>query len=159
MLAEHRSEYSSEWAAMTAISAKLGMTPATFRTWVRQAEIDGGARTGTTDERRSVKELERENRELRRANEILKAASSFFATDRQGSGGGNHDAPMSVTSSFCVVMADRKSRRCSDIYRIRALLYAGKPDWSPPRDPLTPLRSEVPLKVLRLGRKDHRHNA
>jgi transposase len=58
------------------------MTPETLRKWVRRAEVDGGARPGlTTDERRRLAELERENRELRRANEILKAASAFFARE------------------------------------------------------------------------------
>ena len=85
MLAEHRHEYSSEWAAIVAIADKLGMTAETLRKWVRQNEIDGGGRAGlSTDERRRMKELERENRELRRANEILKAASVFFATELDG---------------------------------------------------------------------------
>jgi transposase len=58
------------------------MTPETLRKWVKQAEVDAGARPGpTTDERKRLKELERENRELRRANEILKAASAFFARE------------------------------------------------------------------------------
>jgi len=81
MLAEHRHEYASEWAAIVAVADKLGMTAETLRKWVRQNEIDGGGRAGlSTDERRRMKELERENRELRRANEILKAASVFFAS-------------------------------------------------------------------------------
>jgi transposase-like protein len=82
---EHRNEYPSEWAAMTSIAKKLGRTPETLRTWVRQAEIDDGERGGTsTDERERIKRLERENKELRRANEILKAASIFFATELDG---------------------------------------------------------------------------
>jgi transposase len=85
MLAEHRHEYPSEWAAIVAIADKLGMTAETLRKWVRQNEIDGGGRAGlSTDERRRMKDLERENRELRRANEILKAASVFFATELDG---------------------------------------------------------------------------
>jgi transposase len=71
--------------AFTSISAKLGMTPETLRTWVRRAEVDEGRRPGlTTDERQKLKALEKENRELRRANEILKDASMFFATELDG---------------------------------------------------------------------------
>jgi transposase-like protein len=85
MFVEHRGEYPSEWSAMTAIAAKLGMTAETLRAWVRRAEVDQGRRPGlTTDERQRLKELEREVRELRRANEILKDASIFFATELDG---------------------------------------------------------------------------
>jgi transposase len=85
MVIEHRDEYPSEWAAMTSVSGKLGMTPETLRTWVRRAQIDGGLRLGlTTDERARLNALEKENRELRRANEILKDASIFFATELDG---------------------------------------------------------------------------
>ena len=85
MLVEHRAEYPSEWAAMTAISAKLGMTPETLRIWVRRTEIDDGKRPGTTTEdQKKIKDLEREVKELKRANEILKDASIFFATELDG---------------------------------------------------------------------------
>jgi transposase-like protein len=85
MLVEHRGEYPSEWAAMTAISAKLGMTPETLRIWVRRTEIDEGTRPGTTTEdQKKIKDLEREVKELKRANEILKDASIFFATELDG---------------------------------------------------------------------------
>jgi transposase len=85
MFVEHRDEYPSEWAAMTEISSKLGMTAETLRAWVRRAEVDQGRRPGlTTDERKKLKDLERENRELKRANEILKDASIFFATELDG---------------------------------------------------------------------------
>ncbi len=85
MLVEHRAEYPSEWAAMTAISAKLGMTPETLRIWVRRTEIDDGKRPGTTTEDQlKIKELEREVKELKRANEILKDASIFFAIELDG---------------------------------------------------------------------------
>jgi len=85
MYFDHRPEYPSEWAAMTAIAGMLGMTPETLRKWVRRAEIDNGERAGlTTDERTRLKALEKENRELRRANEILKDASIFFATELDG---------------------------------------------------------------------------
>lgn len=86
MVFEHKEEHFSEWAAIRSIASKFGMTPETLRRWVRIAEIDEGRRPGlTTDERERLKELEREVRELRRANEILKSASAFFAAelDRQ----------------------------------------------------------------------------
>ena len=77
---EHAGEHASQWAAITSIATKCGMTPETLRKWVRRAEIDAGARPDlTTDERKRLGELERENRELRRANEILKTAAAFFA--------------------------------------------------------------------------------
>ena len=80
MLLEHRQEYPSEWAALGSIAAKIGCTAETLRKWVRQAEIDHGRRAGlTTSERERLKQLERENRELKRANEILRKASAFFA--------------------------------------------------------------------------------
>ena len=82
MVAEHRTEYPSEWAAVCSIAGKLGMTAETLRIWIRRAEVDGGRRQGlTTAERERIRVLERENRELRRANEILKAASAFFARE------------------------------------------------------------------------------
>lgn len=82
LVVEHQAEYPSQWAAITSIAAKCGMTAETLRQWVKRAEVDAGARPGpTTDERKRLKELERENRELRRANEILKAASAFFARE------------------------------------------------------------------------------
>ena len=83
MVEEHRREYPSEWAAIVSIAGKLGLgTPETLRTWIRRAEVDGGQRAGlTTAERDRLRQLERENRELRRANEILKAATVFFARE------------------------------------------------------------------------------
>ncbi len=85
MLFEHQSEHASQWAAIVSIAAKVGCTPETLRSWVRRVEVDEGRRAGvTTDERARLKELERENRELRRANEILKSASLFFATELDG---------------------------------------------------------------------------
>ncbi len=80
MVFEHRGEYASEWEAMRSIGSKIGCTAETLRKWVRQAEVDSGRRGGlTSDERARMKELEREVRELRRANEILKKASAYFA--------------------------------------------------------------------------------
>jgi transposase len=79
---EHRAEHPSESAAIQSIAGKLGMTPESLRLWVRRDEIDHGKRSGVTSaERDRIRELERENRELRRANEILKAASAFFARE------------------------------------------------------------------------------
>ena len=80
MVVEHTPEYPSQWAAMRSVAEKLGCTVEALRRWVRQAERDTGKRPGlTTDERQRLKQLERENFELRRANEILKKASAYFA--------------------------------------------------------------------------------
>jgi len=80
MVAEVRPEYPSAWPAICAVAAKLGIgSEETLRKWVRQAEVDAGTRPGvTTEESAEIKRLKRENAELRRANEILKAASAFF---------------------------------------------------------------------------------
>ena len=86
MVFEHQGGYPTQWKAIESISAKLKVNHETLRQWVRRAETDAGQRPGlTSDERARMKELERENRELRRANEILKAAASFFGAelDRQ----------------------------------------------------------------------------
>jgi transposase len=80
MVQEHASEYPSQWAAIRSVGEKLGCSVEALRRWVRQAERDGGQRAGlTTDERAELKRLQRENFELRRANEILRKASAFFA--------------------------------------------------------------------------------
>src|SRR4051795_5322109 len=77
---EQRDEHESQWAAIGSIASKMGCTAETLRKWVRQAERDQGRRAGVTStERERLKELERENRELKRANEILRKASAFFA--------------------------------------------------------------------------------
>lgn len=82
LVREHRGEYPSEWAAISSVAGKLGASPETVRHWVRRADVDAGRRPGTTtEERERIRQLERENRELRRANEILKAASAFFARE------------------------------------------------------------------------------
>ena len=82
MVLEHSGEYDSEWQAIRSIAGKFGMTTETLRNWVRQAERDQGLRPGlTTTERERLKQLERENRELRRANEILKSAAAFFGAE------------------------------------------------------------------------------
>lgn len=80
MVQEHRGEYPSLWSAVESIAPKIGCVPQTLLEWVKRVEVDAGARPGmTTTEMQRIKELERENKELRRANEILKTASAFFA--------------------------------------------------------------------------------
>jgi transposase len=80
MVFECEREHGSQWAAVLSIESKIGCTPETLRTWVRRIEVDTGRRGGvTSDERARIKQLERENFELRRANEILRKASAFFA--------------------------------------------------------------------------------
>ena len=82
MVFEHQGEYPTQWKAIESISAKLSINHETLRQWVRRAETDAGVRPGlTTDERERMRQLEKENAELRRANEILKAASAFFARE------------------------------------------------------------------------------
>jgi transposase-like protein len=80
MVLEHQSDHPSQWAAIGSIASKIGCAGETLRKWVRQAERDQGLRDGTTSEERDrLKALERENRELRQANEILRKASAYFA--------------------------------------------------------------------------------
>jgi transposase len=80
LVLEHGGEHASQWAAIGSISAKIGCTAETLRRWVRQAERDGGNRAGTTtEERERIRALEREVRELRQANDILRKASAYFA--------------------------------------------------------------------------------
>ena len=80
MVLEHRGEYPSLWAAVESIALKIGCVPQTLLGWVQRHEVDTGTRAGvTTSDAERMKELERENKELRRANEILKLASAFFA--------------------------------------------------------------------------------
>ena len=82
LVREHRDEHESEWAAIQSVAGKLGMSSETLRKWLRQEAVDRGRRPGvTSEERERIRELEREVRELRRANEILKAASAFFARE------------------------------------------------------------------------------
>jgi len=80
MVFEHAGEYDSQWSAIVSISGKIGCAPETLRKWVRRAEVDTGMREGLTSEDRArIRKLERENLELRRANEILRKASAYFA--------------------------------------------------------------------------------
>jgi transposase len=81
MVLDHANEHPSRWAAVTSIAAKIGCTPQTLHDWVKKAEVDSGQRAGvSTDMAEKLKALERENRELRQANEILRKASAYFAT-------------------------------------------------------------------------------
>lgn len=85
MVFEHQGEYESQWSALSSIAAKIGCTAETLRKWVRKAERGQGLRKHlSADERGRLKALERENRELRRANEILRKASAFFAQAERG---------------------------------------------------------------------------
>jgi len=80
MVRDHQGDHASQWAAIASIASKMGCTAESLRRWLRQAERDAGMRPGaTTDERERIKALERENRELRQANEILRKASAYFA--------------------------------------------------------------------------------
>ena len=80
LVLEHQENHRSEWAALTSIADKIGCTAETLRKWVRRAEVDQGQRAGLTSaERERLRALGRENRELKRANEILRKASAFFA--------------------------------------------------------------------------------
>ncbi len=80
MVLEHQGEHTSQWAAIGSIASKIGCTSETLRKWVRRYEVDQGLRAGlTSEERERLKQLEREVRELRRANEILRKASAYFA--------------------------------------------------------------------------------
>ena len=82
LVVEARPNYPSEWAAIESVAAKLGVSAETVRKWIRRGEVDAGARAGTTSEESAeVKRLRRENAELRRANEILKAAAAFFGAE------------------------------------------------------------------------------
>ena len=80
MVLDHQAEHESQWAAIVSIAGKIGCTPESLRQWVRQTKRDQGKRAGlTTSERDRLKQLERENFELKRANEILRKAAAFFA--------------------------------------------------------------------------------
>jgi transposase len=82
MVAEARPQHESEWAAIASVASKIGASAETVRTWVRRAEVDAGQRPGmTSEEHAEVKRLRREVAELRRANEILKAAAAFFGAE------------------------------------------------------------------------------
>ena len=80
MVLEHENEYNSRWATIVSIASKIGCTPETLRKWIMRTEVDSGQRAGlTSDDRARIKELEREIKELRQTNEILRLASAFFA--------------------------------------------------------------------------------
>jgi len=85
MVFEHEHEHSSRWATTVSIASKVGCTPETLRSWIKQSEIDAGTRGGaTTSDRERIKAMEREIRELKQANEILRKASAFFAQAELG---------------------------------------------------------------------------
>ena len=102
MVPEHQHEYGSQWETICSVAEKLGPTPQTVLTWVRHHETDSGSRPGvTSDELAQLKELKKENRELRRAHEILKAASAFLvrnSTASQRSSGVHRRSPRPVRS-------------------------------------------------------------
>ncbi len=80
MVIEHEGDYASQWEAIRSIAEKIGCSPESLRKWLRRTEVDSGSRSGvTSDERARMRDLEKENRELRRANEILRKASAYFA--------------------------------------------------------------------------------
>jgi transposase-like protein len=80
MVLDHAAEYTSRWAAVNSVAAKIGCNPATLHEWLKRREVDQGARAGVpTETGEKIKALERENRELRQANEILRKASAYFA--------------------------------------------------------------------------------
>ena len=80
MVIEHEGDHASQWEAIRSIAEKIGCSPESLRKWLRRTEVDSGSRSGvTSDERARMKDLEKENRELRRANEILRKASAYFA--------------------------------------------------------------------------------
>jgi transposase len=82
LVREHAGDYPTEWAAITAVSGRLGMSAETLRKWIRQAEVDAGEKPGTTtQEAAEIRELRRKNRELEQTIEILKAATTFFARE------------------------------------------------------------------------------
>ena len=82
MVFEQQPEHHSQWATIRSVAGKFGMSPETLRIWIRRVEVDAGHRPGiTTEDRERLRVLERENKELRRANEILKSASAFFAAE------------------------------------------------------------------------------
>lgn len=85
MVLEHESEHSSRWAAIVSISGKIGCVPQTLNEWVKKIEVDGGKRAGvSSDTTEKIKTLEREVRELRQANEVLRKASAYFAQAELG---------------------------------------------------------------------------
>jgi len=82
LVLESQSDYGSQWEAIVSVAGKVGVSGESLRRWVRQAEVDAGHRAGTSSaDAEALRELRRENRELRRANEILKAAATFFARE------------------------------------------------------------------------------
>ena len=136
MVEEHREAHASAWAVLQSVAPKLGCTAETLRKWVRQAQRDAGHRPGlTTSERERLQELEREVRELKRANEILRKASAYFAqAELDRFGGRSHDGPVHRRPS-------RRVRGRADLRRA-----ADRPvDVSSPSAPADP--SDAPVRA------------
>src|SRR5258708_5561071 len=126
MVIEHRGDHASEWAAIVSIAAKIGCTAQTLHNWVRQTERDQGVRGGTTtDDHERMKALERENRELRQANEILRKASAYFAQSELDQGRVYGSRPWHCSMSA----------RCSHLARLKfaktPLADSGVPHFAP----------------------------
>ena len=103
MVTEHEAEHSSRWAAVSSIAAKIGCSAHTLHEWVKKAEVDSGKRAGLpSDVAEKMKALERENRELRQANEILRKASAYFAQAERAGSGNLHSGDK---WSFCLTSA------------------------------------------------------
>src|SRR3954447_6692922 len=126
LVAECRADHASEWDAMRSVAQKLGIgTTETVRKWVRRAEVDAGTRPGvTSEESAELRRLKAEVRELRRANEILKAAAGFFAAEldrpHRISGGSGPSTPTGARSTGCAGGSSR-SARCSPSTERRSL--------------------------------------
>jgi transposase len=115
LVREHAGDYPTEYAAITAVAGRLGMTPETLRKWIRQAEIDKGKAAGaTTAESVQVRELKRKNRELEQTIEILKAATGFFARECD---------PRQILSVISLTGRKRSSGSCRSAVRYRCTEY------------------------------------
>ena len=144
MVAEVRPEYPSDWPVIKAVAGKLGIGSAeTLRKWVRQAEVDGGARPGvTSEESAELRKLRAEVRELRRANEILKAASAFFAAAR----GDRGSAP-----NTCAKRCLRAVRARSGTYRARSVKPSAQPTLVRTQHLPLPAETARLLRILALA--------
>ena len=110
MVLEHRGEHASQWAAIVSIAAKIGCTAQTLNEWLKKADVDSGRKPGvTSDERERLKALERENRELRQANEILRKASAYFAQAGLDRAPTRSSAAAATTHFLAATATDRKS--------------------------------------------------
>ena len=129
MVLDHEREHPSRWAAIVSIAAKIGCTAQTLHEWVKKAEVDSGASAGvTTDDGAKLKALERENRELRQANEILRKASARILPRRSSTAGSSHDRASS-TITATITGSSRSARCCRS-----------------PRRPTTPMSPSAPIR-------------